>query len=118
TFLLLASYFFYACWDWRFLFLIWFVTAVNYYFGLSIAEANLKKNKLLATIAIVVNVLVLCYFKYFNFFLDNFVDVFTLFGIHFNYDSFKIILPLGISFYTFQAISYIADVYNKKTEPS
>ncbi len=117
-FLLLASYFFYACWDWRFLFLIFFSTGVNYFFGKGIGKSLEKKRKNLTTIAVIINLVLLGYFKYFNFFIDNFTEIFTLFGASFNVGSFKIILPLGISFYTFQSISYIVDVYREETKPS
>lgn len=117
-FLLLASYFFYSFWDWRFLFLLLFSTAVNYGFGLAISNAhNLKKRKLLLILIICINAGVLAYFKYFNFFIENFISFFSLLGTKANLSTISIILPLGISFYTFQNISYVTDVYRKHSEP-
>lgn len=115
AFLLLASYFFYACWDWRFLFLLAFSTLVNYYFGLAIARNELKKRKLLLIAGIIINAGLLGYFKYFNFFVESFADIFSIFGYRFNFTALHILLPLGISFYTFQNISYITDVYRRQS---
>ncbi|MNK22209.1 Peptidoglycan O-acetyltransferase [compost metagenome] len=119
TFLVLVSYYFYACWDWRFLFLLFFSTLVNFYFAQRIdREQNFKKKKCVLTVIICINLLLLGYFKYFNFFIENFGLTFKLFGQIFNTSSYKILLPLGISFYTFQNISYVTDVYRKHSEPS
>jgi len=114
-----ASYVFYGCWDWRFLLLILFSTVVDYYVGLNLSkEENSKKRKKLLWISILVNLGFLGFFKYCNFFLENFVDVFSIFGSDFNIDRLDIILPVGISFYTFQTMSYTIDVYRKKLEPT
>ena len=114
-----ASYFFYGWWDWRFLSLILFSTIVDYTVGngLKNTEDNLKRKMLLWT-SIVVNLGFLGFFKYYNFFLDNFIEAFSFFGGEFSSQSLKIILPVGISFYTFQTLSYTIDVYKKNLEPT
>ena len=107
AFLLLASYFFYACWDWRFLFLLFFSTITNFYFAQAISKQDLpKKRKVLLIIILCINLVVLGYFKYFNFFIQSFIDTFSIFGIHFSHGTYSIILPLGISFYTFHIYRY------------
>ena len=117
--IVLASYVFYGWWDWRFLFLVVFSTLVDYLIGLALLkENNQQKRKLLLWISITVNLGFLGFFKYYNFFLDNFVSVFSFFGTEIKANSLNIILPVGISFYTFQTLSYTIDVYKKKLEPT
>jgi len=114
-----ASYVFYGWWDWRFLALILFSTLVDYVVGVSLGkEQSLNKRKTLLWISILVNLGFLGFFKYYNFFLDNFKSAFTFFGSEINANSLNIILPVGISFYTFQTLSYTIDVYKKRLEPS
>ena len=114
-----ASYFFYGYWDWRFLSLIIFSTAIDFFIGRGLSkEENPAKRKLLLWISICVNLGFLGFFKYFNFFLDNFVAAFSLFGTTLNATSLDIILPVGISFYTFQTLSYTIDVYRQKLTPT
>jgi D-alanyl-lipoteichoic acid acyltransferase DltB (MBOAT superfamily) len=117
--IVLASYVFYGWWDWRFLSLIIFSTVVDYLVGqkLRVEEKQCKRKVLLWT-SILVNLGFLGFFKYYNFFLENFVDAFSLFGMQINANSLNIILPVGISFYTFQTLSYTIDVYKKKLEPT
>ena len=117
--IVLASYAFYGWWDWRFLSLILFSTIVDYLIGqkLRIEDKQSKRKALLWT-SIIVNLGFLGFFKYYNFFLENFVDAFSLFGMQINTNSLNIILPVGISFYTFQTLSYTIDVYNRKLEPT
>ncbi|MEN1786263.1 MAG: MBOAT family O-acyltransferase [Bacteroidota bacterium] len=118
TLVLLASYFFYGWWDWRFLSLIVFSTLIDYTLGRALyKEKNTRKRKLLLWTSIVVNLGFLGFFKYYNFFLDNFVAAFTFFGQPITANSLNIILPVGISFYTFQTLSYTIDVYRGKLEP-
>lgn len=117
TFLLLVSYFFYACWSWKFLILILISTFINYYFGRKIAKTTIGSKAFLWT-GISLNLLILGYFKYYNFFIDNFISVFRLFGSELHSTPLKIILPIGISFYTFQGIAYLADIYKKEIKPS
>ncbi len=115
--LLLASYVFYGWWDWRFLGLILFSTIVDYLVGLGLSsEKRAPQRKLILLISILVNLGFLGYFKYYNFFLENFVQAFSFFGQEFSISSLKIVLPVGISFYTFQTLSYSIDVYREKLE--
>jgi alginate O-acetyltransferase complex protein AlgI len=117
--IVIASYIFYGWWDWRFLSLILFSTVVDYSVGLKLLnEENTGKRKILLLISIVVNLGFLCFFKYYNFFLDNFIDAFSLFGSEIKSNSLNIILPVGISFYTFQTLSYTIDIYKRKLEPT
>lgn len=113
--IVVASYVFYGWWDWRFLFLILFSTIVDYTVGILLEkENNLLKRKVLLWISIIVNLGFLGFFKYYNFFLDNFIASFSFFGMEIKANSLNIILPVGISFYTFQTLSYSIDVYRKK----
>jgi alginate O-acetyltransferase complex protein AlgI len=117
--LLLASYFFYGWWDWRFLSLIAFSSLVDYFVGLSLANAETRiKRRLLILVSILVNIGFLGFFKYFNFFAESFAQAFTLLGDPLEISSLKIILPVGISFYTFQTLSYSIDIYRKKLTPT
>ncbi len=117
--IVLASYVFYAWWDWRFLSLILFSTIVDYSVGLGLAkEDNKSKRKILLWLSILVNLGFLGFFKYYNFFLDNFISAFSFFGNEINANSLNVILPVGISFYTFQTLSYTIDVYKRKLEPT
>lgn len=114
-----ASYLFYGWWDWRFLSLILFSTLVDYTVGrqLKNEEKQLKRRVLLWT-SILVNLGFLGFFKYYNFFLDNFITAFSFFGQNIQANSLNIILPVGISFYTFQTLGYTIDVYKRKLEPT
>tara|TARA_B100000768_G_C11284815_1_gene381671 strand:- start:11383 stop:12819 length:1437 start_codon:yes stop_codon:yes gene_type:complete len=114
-----ASYFFYAFWDWRFLSLIVFSTVLDFIVGLLLEkENNQGRRKLYLLISVVVNLGFLGFFKYFNFFLENFIEVYSLFGMSLRASSLQIILPVGISFYTFQTMSYTIDVYRKNLKPT
>jgi alginate O-acetyltransferase complex protein AlgI len=117
--LVVASYFFYGWWDWRFLSLLLFSSLVDYLVGIGLLHQkdSLRRKFLLAT-SILVNLSFLGFFKYYNFFLENFITAFTLLGIRFEATSLNIILPVGISFYTFQTLSYSIDVYRGKIEPT
>lgn len=117
--LLVASYVFYGWWDWRFLSLILFSTLVDYSIGYLLSgEEKKAKRKFYLFISLFTNLGLLLFFKYYNFFLDSFVETFSFFGQNLNITSLKIILPVGISFYTFQTLSYTIDVYKNKLEPS
>jgi alginate O-acetyltransferase complex protein AlgI len=117
--LLGASYFFYGWWDWRFLSLIVFSSFVDYLVGVGLGSATeKKKRRLLLLSSVIVNLGFLGFFKYFNFFTESFADAFTFFGMHMDPTRLEIILPVGISFYTFQTLSYSIDVYRKKLEPT
>lgn len=114
-----ASYLFYGWWDWRFLSLILFSTIVDYSVGRKLKkEDNQTKRKILLWISILVNLGFLGFFKYYNFFLENFITAFSFFGKEIQGNSLNIILPVGISFYTFQTLSYTIDVYKRKLEPT
>lgn len=114
-----ASYLFYGWWDWRFLSLILFSTVVDFTVGQKLRiEENQLKRKILLWTSILVNLGFLGFFKYYNFFLDNFITAFSFFGTEIKTNSLNIILPVGISFYTFQTLSYSIDVYKQKLEPT
>jgi len=117
--IVIASYIFYGWWDWRFLSLIIFSTIVDYFVGLNLAKQTSKpKRKMLLCISILVNLGLLGFFRYYNFFLDNFIATFTFFGMNIKASSLSIVLPIGISFYTFQTLSYTFDVYRNKFTPT
>lgn len=118
-FIVVSSYVFYGWWDWRFLFLIFFSTLVDYSIGrFLVAQENIFKRKILLWASISINLGLLGFFKYYNFFLDNFIQVFSFLGSPIQANSLNIILPVGISFYTFQTLSYTVDVYRRKLEPT
>lgn len=113
-----ASYLFYGWWDYRFLLLIAILTLINFYCGLNITTKNSNKQKiLLLSFSVISSLLILGFFKYYNFFLDNIIGFLNFIGFNGNFNTLHIILPVGISFYTFQAMSYPLDVYSKKIMP-
>lgn len=117
--LLIASYVFYGWWDWRFLSLIIISSTVDYFVGLAMQrEQEQLKRKLLLMTSLVVNLGLLGFFKYFNFFAESFASAFSFFGVGFEASRLNIVLPVGISFYTFQTLSYTIDVYRRKLEPT
>lgn len=119
AFLLASSYVFYGWWDWRFLGLIIFSSFVDYTIGLYLGKTNkVSHRKRLLAISLILNIGLLGFFKYFNFFIESFNDTVRFFGNNFDLDTLNIILPVGISFYTFQTLSYTIDVYNRKLEPA
>lgn len=118
-FIVIASYTFYGWWDWRFLFLIITSTLVDFFISLGLKKyKQQKKRKVLLCLSILINIGVLIFFKYHNFFLENFINAFSFFGEEISIRGLHIILPIGISFYTFQTLSYSIDVYRKKIEPT
>ena len=113
--LLVASYFFYGCWDWRFLGLIAFSSAVDYCIGIRLeATEEAESRKRWLWCSVVLNLGVLGFFKYYGFFVESFVAAMQSLGIQANIPALKIILPVGISFYTFQSLSYTIDVYRRQ----
>ena len=117
--IIVASYVFYGYWDWRFLSLIIFSTIVDFTVGCLLSnEESILKRKILLWTSILVNLGLLGFFKYYNFFLDNFLIAFRFFGQEIQGNTLNIILPVGISFYTFQTLSYTIDVYKRKLEPT
>jgi alginate O-acetyltransferase complex protein AlgI len=117
--LLVASYFFYATWDYRFLFLLIFSTLLDYFSGIQIDHAKTKQQrKFWLWLSISLNLGVLGLFKYYNFFISSFADAISQVGLQVNVWSLNMILPVGISFYTFHGLSYIFDIYNGKIKPA
>ncbi len=117
-FLLLSSCFFYAWWDVRFLCLILFSSLLDYYIGRGLSKTkHPKKQKLLLLLSLGINLGLLGFFKYCNFFIASFAAGFSLLGKKINVHTLEIILPIGISFYTFKTISYTIDVHRKKIQP-
>lgn len=115
-FLLCVSYLFYGWWDWRFLFLLLLSTVIDYSFGHLIYKGG-PRQKLYLWLSVFNNLIVLLFFKYFNFFTGSTVDMLRLFGLTMNPIFIKIVLPVGISFYTFHGMSYVFDIYNGKFKP-
>lgn len=118
---IVASYVFYGWWDWRFLFLILFSTVLDFYVGQQIFKNidNRKKAKYWLWLSVFFNIGLLGFFKYYNFFIDSFVEMFSAVGYQMNSTwTLRIILPVGISFYTFQTMSYAFDIYQKKLKPT
>ena len=117
--LLLASWFFYGSWDWRFLGLMLFSTAMDYGFGRLLARVrDPRRRKLILVTSVTVNLGILFVFKYFNFFAATFGRMLNVFALDPGAPLLQVILPLGISFYTFHNISYIVDVYHERVEPT
>jgi D-alanyl-lipoteichoic acid acyltransferase DltB (MBOAT superfamily) len=113
--LLVASYYFYACWDWRFLFLLVFSTVLDYLTGLKMEQYNdRKKKRFWFWLSVVINLGFLGIFKYYNFFVESFAEGLSQVGIHINVWTLQVILPVGISFYTFHGLSYVIDIYKGK----
>ncbi|MDR2972057.1 MAG: MBOAT family protein [Bacteroidales bacterium] len=133
-FLLTVSYVFYGWWDWRFLSLIIISSLMDYLLGKHLYKLNqdesiavenpvalkeiLRKKKFWLWVSVVVNISFLGVFKYFNFFADTLADMFALFNFHLSHTTLNIVLPVGISFYTFQTLSYTLDMYRKQAEPA
>lgn len=119
VFVLIASFVFYGWWDWRFLSLLIISTVVDYWVGMGLKSSDKERNrKIYLIISLSVNLGILGFFKYYNFFVESFTDAFLLFGKELNTGTLNIVLPVGISFYTFQTLSYSIDVYRRKLEPT
>jgi alginate O-acetyltransferase complex protein AlgI len=117
--LLVASYYFYGSWDWRFLSLLVFSSTFDYFVGLELhRQQDARKRKMFFWASIGVNLILLGFFKYYNFFAASFVDAFTFLGHPIQPNTLNIILPVGISFYTFQSMSYAIDIYRGKLTPT
>ncbi|MAW06789.1 MAG: membrane-bound O-acyltransferase family protein [Halobacteriovoraceae bacterium] len=117
--IVLASYIFYGWWDWRFLSLIFLSSLLDFFIGKKIFKTeDRSKRKRFLLLSIVFNLGILLYFKYCDFFLDNFVSTFRLFGYSMSISGLDIVLPVGISFYTFQTMSYVIDVYRGNLRPT
>jgi len=121
--LLAASYYFYGWWDWRFLGLLILSTIVDYICGrlmgpIAPGVHRGRRDRLILTVSMVVSLGILGFFKYYGFFLDSAVAALTRLGFHANPSSLKIVLPVGISFYTFQTMAYTIDVYRGQVPPA
>lgn len=117
--ILVSSYVFYGFWDWRFLFLIFFSSSLDYFVGISLYNSRSeKRRKLFLYISLAANLGLLGFFKYYNFFIESFIEFFSALGISLSSQRLAIILPVGISFYTFQTLSYTIDIYKRKIKPS
>ena len=118
-FMLAGSYFFYGWWDWRFCGLLALSTVVDYFVGAALAKTSSPvKRKRLLLISLVSNLTILGTFKYLGFFLESFQALLESLGIRAGLPSLRIILPVGISFYTFQTLSYTIDIYRGKLRPT
>jgi D-alanyl-lipoteichoic acid acyltransferase DltB (MBOAT superfamily) len=117
--LLLASYFFYGCWDWRFLGLLGFSTILDFYSGLRIYNSKSDKaRKRWLVASVTINLGFLAYFKYYGFFVESFANLLSSNGLSAYHSTLNIILPIGISFYTFHGLSYVFDIFNRKIRPT
>jgi alginate O-acetyltransferase complex protein AlgI len=114
---LLASYFFYGWWSWKFMGLLMLSTALDYAYGFWVASPNRKKAKLFLWLSIINNLGILAIFKYYNFFALQFQKGFDLLGLHTNPVLLQVALPIGISFYTFHGMSYVFDIYRGHQKP-
>ena len=117
--ILVASFVFYGWWDWRFLSLIVFSSAVDFLVGRRLGRHDAPKmRKVLLGVSLAANLGVLGFFKYYGFFVDTFCDLLTACGLHASGPTLAIVLPVGISFYTFQTLSYTIDIYRRRIEPT
>jgi alginate O-acetyltransferase complex protein AlgI len=115
--LTVASYLFYAAWNWRFCFLMLFVTANAFAAGHLISSSPRSGRKLILATSIGIDVAALAFFKYYDFFVSNVVASLANLGVSASLPILNVVLPVGISFYTFHAISYVVDIYRGKVEP-
>ncbi len=117
-FLFVVSYIFYGWWDWRFLILITISGLIDFTLGLQINKAqSIKMRKLFVALSLSANLGMLFFFKYYNFFVSSFLSAFDNIGIKLDIHTLRVILPVGISFYTFQSLSYTIDIYRRRMEP-
>ena len=115
--ILVASYIFYGWWDWRFVFLLILSTLIDYFFGLAIYQSGTRK-KLYLWLSVANNLVILGFFKYYNFFAESFQQMSEKLGWMTHPYILEIVLPVGISFYTFHGMSYVFDIYNGKLKPT
>ena len=117
--ILMSSLFFYASWDWRFLGLLFVTIVTTFIIGHFIKQSKTKKQKsILLITALIINLGILFLFKYYNFFVQAFLDLFSSYGLSINYSPLNLLLPIGISYYTFSSLSYCLDIYNEKIQPT
>lgn len=117
-FLLIASYFFYGYADWRMLPILWVATCVYYWLGIHIEKANERRASVLTTLSILLGVALLGYFKYLNFFVDSFATLFSRFGLSTHPHTIQVLVPLGISFFTFRLFSYVIEIHRGRMAAS
>ena len=115
--LLIASYIFYGIANWKMIPILLVATFIFYFLGIEIRKGTEKKASLLTTLGVIAGVGLLFYFKYLDFFIESFVALFNSIGLHPNLNTFNIIFPLGISFFTFRLISYVIEIHRGKIEP-
>ncbi|MDR2621659.1 MAG: MBOAT family protein, partial [Dysgonamonadaceae bacterium] len=119
SFLIVASYFFYGWWDWRYLSLVLLCSITNYAAGILMMRTDAQqRRKIILIVCCLVSFGVLGVFKYYDFFITSFADAFSILGIHLKINTLELILPVGISFYTFHTLSYTIDIYRRKFEPT
>lgn len=117
--LLAAGYYFYACWDWRFLSLLILSTVMDYGCGLAVDRiTDARKRKAFVALSMALNLGMLGYFKYYNFFAESLHALLARAGLNVPLAQLNVVLPIGISFYTFQSMSYVIDVYRKDVKPT
>lgn len=118
-FILVVSYVFYGWWDWKFLGLIFISSLADFYIGQKLFQSdNITKKRYYLLASLIINLGILGFFKYFNFFIDNFITLMASLGFNQDINTLNIILPVGISFYTFQTLSYTIDIYRNHLEPT
>jgi D-alanyl-lipoteichoic acid acyltransferase DltB (MBOAT superfamily) len=118
--LLLASYLFYGIANWKMIPLLITTTLIFYGLGILIGKFNIpspRKASLLTVLGVCTGIGILLYFKYFNFFITSFSNLFSLIGLRTNWHTFTIIMPIGVSFFTFKLISYVIEIYRQRMEP-
>ena len=115
--LLIASYFFYGWWSWKFMLLLLGSTILDYAYGFGVASSDHRKSRFFLWMSVLNNVGILAIFKYYNFFITQIEESFSLLGVHFSPTLLQIGLPVGISFYTFHGMSYVFDIYRKQLNP-
>lgn len=119
VFFLVASYTFYGMWDWRFLGLLWTSTVVDFLVAHALSQReSASERRMLLGISLATNLGILGFFKYFNFFVDSAADLLAVLGFQSNVTLLQIVLPVGISFYTFQTLAYTIDVYRGAQKPT
>lgn len=118
-FLLFVNYIFYALWDWRFLSICIIITSLNYFIGNAISNSeHASKKKFFMVINIIIHLGLIGFFRYYNFFIESFIKSSSFFGLSFSINFMKIVVPLGISVYTLQGLSYTIDIFRQKLQPS
>jgi alginate O-acetyltransferase complex protein AlgI len=117
--IIIASYVFYGAWDYRFLFLLLFSSLLDFYIGRALGKTeDTRRRKFLLSVSVICSLTILGFFKYFDFFTSSLADLMNVFGVNVPHRALGILLPVGISFYTFQSMSYAIDVYRRHFTPT